>query len=726
MLKNTAMVILLLYSGSFLLFAQEAPKFLWATQAGDDGGHGSILVHDIAVDSDGNSFITGDFSGDATFGIPGNPDCIDLTAVEWPDTFIAKIDNDANFLWVNQADCLDGDYGYGIDIDGYGNSYIIGYFWESISFGPFELISRGGLDIFIVKIDPDGNYIWATQAGGGHHDYGEDIHVDSQGNIYISGNVRGNCYFGEPGAPGTIELITLGNYHKTGFIAKMDNDGNFLWVNQAGSYIDERALFSINGVDTDASGNTFITGEFPNTAFFGDPFSLPVITLVGQPTENYTDIFVAKLDAGGNFLWAKVAYSYGTKSNYSRGIAVDNEGNAVITGDFGKTIYFGESQDISLVSYGKRDIFIAKIDNTGRFLWARHAGGGDIDFGFGISVDSSDNVYITGEYTLTAYFGDPGHLNTTVLHPMPDSPFPDGSYVAKLDTNGNFYWAKRLGGYACTSYHIAVDNEGNAYIAGLFGGTVYFGEPDDPDTPQLYVPPHFDTTLFVACLDSGAWGADASVLPSDISFQPGMAEPGDTVEINARVYNYGMEDISQGNVEFYYSIEPDTGLNMIGTVSFYNLQTEDYADVSIQWETGNELDPRMYVITVFVSETMPNDINMINNIAYSELSLPVELAFFTARGYGGSADIRWMTVSEVNNLGFNLYRLKGDKVSPSASFVPVKLNEGIIPGQVNSSSPQLYTFRDKIKKGNYFYILECISTEGMVTDEYKTRLEWVF
>jgi len=117
---------------------------------------------------------------------------------------------------------------------------------------------------------------------------------------------------------------------------------------------------------------------------------------------------------------------------------------------------------------------------------------------------------------------------------------------------------------------------------------------------------------------------------------------------------------------------------------------------------------------------------MINNIAYSELSLPVELAFFTARGYGASADIRWMTVSEVNNLGFNLYRLRGDKVSPSASFVPVKLNEGIIPGQVNSSSPQLYTFRDKIKKGNYFYILECISTEGMVTDEFKTRLEWVF
>ncbi len=75
----------------------------------------------------------------------------------------------------------------------------------------------------------------------------------------------------------------------------------------------------------------------------------------------------------------KVTYSYGTKSNYSRGIAVDNEGNAVITGDFGKTIYFGESQDISLVSYGIRDIFIAKIDNTGRFLWARHAGGGDIE-----------------------------------------------------------------------------------------------------------------------------------------------------------------------------------------------------------------------------------------------------------------------------------------------------------------------------------------------------------
>lgn len=719
-------MIIVFSAGAFLIYSQEAPEFLWANQAGPENIYSVVdyvQINDNTVDNYGNTFITGLFNGEVTFGIPGNPDNITFESLDLSDAFFAKLDPDGNFLWVETAGGMSSELGQSIAVDSNNNIYFSGIFWENIYFGDpedpstIELQATINGSSFIAKYDSGGNILWVVQIDGDSFVSSNFIRTDNNDNLYIAGHFSHTVYFGEPGDPDTIELNALILGQINGFIAKMDNTGNFIWANQTGTFSDGHNHFSLEGIAADPFGNTFITGTFQVKAYFGDPLSLPLITLDGYHSN---DIFVAKLDQEGEFLWASGAYGNGF--NYVEDITADQAGNAYIAGAFRYTIFFGESGNISLTSWGISNIFVSKIHAEGKFLWAKQAGGVDTNSAKSISTDSANNVYIVGGYCNIAYFGEPGHLNTIVLVPIGLG----GNYVAKLDPFGNFFWVKNIRShYGADKEIISVDDDGNSYVSGIFNGTIYFGDPDDPDCIQLYVPPVGRGSGFIAKLDSGAIGADASVVPSDISHNPALPEPGDTVEIKARVYNYGTEPISQGNAEFYYSMEPNTDLSLIGTIPFYDIQPDDYADIIMEWNTGAELDPRMYVLTVFITDLEPNDINIGNNLAFIEMPLPVELAFFEAKGYGSRADIRWMTTAEIDNLGYNLYRLKADKISPFFSFFPVKLNNNIIPGQGNSSSPNLYTCSDKIKRGNYFYILECISTSSTVTEEYKTRLEWV-
>ena len=146
------------------------------------------------------------------------------------------------------------------------------------------------------------------------------------------------------------------------------------------------------GIAVDASGNSYVTGYFADSATFGST------TLTSN---GVSDIFVAKLDSSGNWLWAKNAgYSgCGTSGN---GIAVDASGNIYVTGDFSGSATFGS---ITLTSNGDSDIFIAKLDSSGNWLGATKTGGTDTVVSYGIAVDASGNNYVTGFFYRTATFG---------------------------------------------------------------------------------------------------------------------------------------------------------------------------------------------------------------------------------------------------------------------------------------------------------------------------------
>lgn len=429
-MKKT-MITLALLLITVYTFAQ-TPEWQWATQA---GGIPHDIGYSITVDDAGNTYVTGAFQSTAIFG------SYSLNSYGSMDIFVAKMDAVGNWLWATQAGSIDPESGNSIVVDDIGNCYVTGYISETATFGQFTLISEGFDDIFVAKIDTFGNWLWASIAGGISGEVGEAITIDNYGCTYITG------YYQETATFGYNILVSSGDYDI--FVAKMDETGTWQWATNALGIGRERG----KAITIDNAGNTYITGDFNNTVTFG--------TYTLTPSVASAEIFVAKMDVNGDWVWASQAE--GNISNDGRGISIDDNGNTYITGLFQGTTSFGNYNIISsgtfdifvaklnamgtwqwaakaggsfgdvgeaiittntgcsyvtggfrdtatfgsnsLVSNGDYDIFAAKMDATGNWLWATNAGGGSDDSGLAITIDDAENTYVTGYFQETATFG---------------------------------------------------------------------------------------------------------------------------------------------------------------------------------------------------------------------------------------------------------------------------------------------------------------------------------
>lgn len=281
----------------------------------------------------------------------------------------------------------DFDYGTGIALDGAGNAYLSGYFYGTAIFGSQSLVASGGesdADIFVAKLDPDGNWLWAVTAGGTEDDAGFRIAVDGSGYACLVGMFKNTATFGSQ------TLTASGDFDV--FVAKLDSSGNWLWAAGAGGIHPDSGY----GIALENSGVVYVTGLFMGTATFGSH------TLTASADDTNTDIFVARLDPSGNWLWA--TRSGGTDHDAGFNIVTDDSGNAWVTGVFARTATFGSH---SLTAGGYYDVFVAKLNPSGNWLWAARAGGTELDdsYGYGIALDGSDNACVTGYFDGTANFG---------------------------------------------------------------------------------------------------------------------------------------------------------------------------------------------------------------------------------------------------------------------------------------------------------------------------------
>ena len=431
---------LLVAVGFVITLNVNAQTVEWVRSA---GGTSTDIGFGVAVDAAGNSYVTGQYQGTATFGP------FMLTSAGGNDIFVAKYDANGNVLWVRSAggDLLDS--GIGVAVDAAGNSYVTGQYQGTATFGPVTLISTGVLDIFVAKYDTSGNVLWATRAGGAASDFGNGIAVDAAGNSYVTGGYLATANFGP------FTLTSAGEYDI--FVVKYDTNGNVLWAQSGGGTLSDEGP----SVAVDAAGNSYVTGSYRDTATFGP------VTLTSAGS---LDIFVVKYDGSGNVLWALSAggpSSGGLQgSDRSAAIAVDEAGNTYVTGLFaqgGGTATFGP---FTLTSAGEYDIFVVKYDTNGNVLWAQSAGGTSGDDGLGIALDTARNSYVTGRYNETATFGSF----------MLTSADATDIFVVKYDTKGNVLWAQSAGGTATqVGYDIAVDDAGNSFVAGAYQGLATFG-----------------------------------------------------------------------------------------------------------------------------------------------------------------------------------------------------------------------------------------------------------
>jgi len=296
---------------------------------------------------------------------------------------------------------------------------------------------------------------WVKQMGGIYDDQSYFMTIDTDGNVYTTGFFRATVDF-DPGA-GVQNLTSVGGQDV--FVQKLDADGNLLWVKQMGGTNTESAY----GVAVDADRNVYISGYFRGTADFD-----PGIGVYNLTSEGDTDVFVQKLDADGNFLWAK--RMGGTNKDRAWSVATDAGGSVYTTGYFTDTIDVDTGAGFqNLLSAGEWDIFIQKLDTDGNFLWIKQIGGSSYDTARHITTDDQGNVYSTGYFYKTVDF-DPGAGVYTL-----DSGFDKGAFILKLDTNGDFLWVKRCGdGPSTYGVSTTIDASGNIYTTGNFGGTADF------------------------------------------------------------------------------------------------------------------------------------------------------------------------------------------------------------------------------------------------------------
>lgn len=338
--------------------------------------------------------------------------------------------------WMQRAGGVTSDEGYDISIDANGNTYTTGYFTSSVTFGTITLNSSGVTDIFLSKTDSLGQYQWAVKAGGSGLERALSIKTDATGNSYITGYYFGTATFGSQ----TIVSSGLQDL----FIAKYDNAGILQWVKSAGGSNADIG----NGINIDNAGNVLVTGEFKGIANFGN-FSLTSIN-------NSIDIFTTKLDANGTFLWAKK----GSANLTDRGldIACDAAGNVYITGQFSDTITFDQTHINNLYNA----IFLVKYNSSGQEQWFRKIGGGTMNIAYGIAIDASSNIYLTGDFIGNLiFFATP---NTTITNT-----YANKIFIAQYDSGGNLQWAYADGSSGdLSSKNITLDANGNTYIVGNF------------------------------------------------------------------------------------------------------------------------------------------------------------------------------------------------------------------------------------------------------------------
>jgi hypothetical protein len=325
--------------------------------------------------------------------------------------------------------------------------------------------------------------------------------TDSSGNVYHAGCYTGTVDF-DPSSGTDIHTYTRGvlvngwDSYCDSYVTKLDSSGNYVWTKTWGGETSDY----VRGVAVDSSGNVYTHILFQDTVDF-DP-GAGTFNLTGHNDDSSDqpwdwDAAVSKLDSDGNFVWAK---SWGCEnSNVSSSIALDSSGNVYTSGHQACTTDFDPGAGTFNLTahassfYGSA-AYISKLDSDGNFVWAKNFINAASDYVSQLSIDSSDNLYLSGGFTGTVDF-DPGAgtSNMTVVGTK-------NAYIVKLTSAGALVWVKNIseGTVNGRSIHSNIDSSGNVYIGGSFNGTGDF----DPGAGTSNMTTAGLTDAFVVKLDS--------------------------------------------------------------------------------------------------------------------------------------------------------------------------------------------------------------------------------
>ncbi len=431
------------------------------------GGTQNDRINFTKTDSNGFVYVLGSTASHNADFDPG-PGQVIVSGDYFGDVFVSKFDNDGSLVWCK---VIEGTYltlPNNLDVDDYGNVYIAGRYNGVIDLDPgvAEVLHNGPSysptnwsvsDMFVVKLDANGEYVWGETIHG-DTEYVSDMEVGVNGSVYMTGSFRFADF--DPG-PNVYELE--GEWGDL-YVLKLSNQGEFVWVKS----LEQPSSDSGNGLQLDSIDNIYLCGRSWGS-------------------------YVAKWDSSGNVLWEE---QIGTE-------AID-----ILLGEDGKPCVLGTYSGLMDLDPGPDSLFLpppvsgtatylSKLNTDGDLIWARSLGTvwyGDMS----MVMDSVGNHYIAGSIGGDGDL-DPGpnvHLVSTSGHDIA---------LLKLDSIGNYVWAKQYGGYSTDEPgELVIDNDGSLFLTGF-----YFQNADfDPGIGVNTLPDYGDLDVFLMkmnpCLESTA------------------------------------------------------------------------------------------------------------------------------------------------------------------------------------------------------------------------------
>lgn len=563
-------------------------------------------------------------------------------------------------------------------------------------------------------------WLWAKSMGGMEIEYCYGLAVDqSNGSVYTTGSFYGLADFD----PGPAEYNVYAPGVEGVFISKLDASGNFVWAKAIGgtNWMTGYAIAVTTG-----SGDVYATGYFYGTADF-DPgpgtFNL---------TSSFYSMFILKLDASGNFVWAKAV-----DGSIGHSIAVDGAGSGGVytTGGFSGTTDFDPGAGVfNLTSAGSGEIFISKLDGAGNFVWAKSMGGTGDEAAYSITLDptGSGYVYTTGVFNGIADFNpSAGTFNLT-------SSGVNDIFISKLDGAGNFVWAKSMGGPGEDSgASIILDQPGGyVYTTGSFTGTADF----NPGAGTLNLTSSGGKDIFISKLDNSgnhiwaeAMGGPDNDFGSDISVDPtgigGVYTVGSfrgIADFNPGVGTFNLTSVGEFNHDIFISKVDGSG----------NFEWA-YGAGGEAWDWGNEIalnsSGSVHVAGDFWSPSITFGATTLNNHLFppqceecgegynsdffvvklnGEINLPVDLISFKASHdkKRNGVNLEWLTANEINNDHFTI-----ERSSDLLTFKPILE----VKGAGNSASILRYSsFDSSPEPGKNYYRLQQTDFDGKTTQSH--------
>ena len=431
-IKNLLLLPALITGLGLILVAPAQAQVQWIKRIASTIDTDNELSIGMALDTNGNCYVTGWFDGTNNFG------GVTLTNnnVGGQNIFVAKYNSTGALQWAQQAggNSANEDVGRGVGVDTNGNVYVTGGFYSPAAFGSSNMTASAYEEFFLAKYSSAGTLQWVKQSIGGQGVYGTGLAEDGAGNSYA-------LAFANNGATYTFGLTNLptpSNSSESSVLVKYDNTGTVQWAQLMGgsgeTYCTKIAL--------DAAGNIYVRGSFTENIMIGTSN----LVSVGS-TKN---MFVAKFNNSGALTWVQQPTGGDVDEG---GVAVDQAKNVYVTGWFDFPLNFGSIILTNVES--SYDAFLAKYNSSGALQWAQQTTGTNLDFYWDVALDGQSNVYPAGAL----------NYNTALV---------------KYSPTGMVQWAYSASGspanpVGSVAAKCAVDSTGNCYLAGWYQGTNTFG-----------------------------------------------------------------------------------------------------------------------------------------------------------------------------------------------------------------------------------------------------------